>query len=98
MIYLIDPCEGGKACGECAGCRVVNHVAQCSCPANYYGNALISCMKSMIPCDHTCECDDIGFCSTNCNSQNQCTCGEVCHSGKCRVKCDSNNVCPKVSV
>lgn len=94
--FCIDPCEGGKACGECAGCRVVNHVAQCSCPANYYGNALISCAKSMIPCDGTCECDEIGFCTKSCYSQDQCSCGEVCHSEKCRIKCDVNNYCPKV--
>lgn len=91
-----DPCEDGKACGECAGCRVANHVAQCSCPANYYGNALISCSKSMIPCDGACECDEVGFCTKSCHGQDQCSCGEVCHSGKCRVKCDVNNYCPKV--
>lgn len=90
------PCEGGKACGECAGCRVVNHVAQCSCPANYYGNALINCAKTMIPCDGSCECDEIGFCTTSCHHQNDCSCGEACHSGKCRIKCDINNACPKV--
>lgn len=94
-IMISDPCEGGKACGECAGCRVVNHVAQCSCPANYYGNALINCAKTMIPCDGSCECDEIGFCTTSCY-QNDCSCGEVCHNGKCRIKCDVNNACPKV--
>lgn len=92
-----DPCEGGKACGECAGCRVINHVAQCNCPANYYGNALINCAKTMIPCDGLCECDEIGFCTTSCHNQNDCSCGEICHSGKCRIKCDINNACPKVS-
>ncbi|XP_026669631.1 neurogenic locus notch homolog protein 1-like, partial [Ceratina calcarata] len=90
-----NPCEGGNACGECAGCRVTNHVAQCSCPANYYGNALINCAKSMIPCDGTCECDEIGFCTKSCSSQDECSCGELCQLGKCRIKCDVNNYCPK---
>ena len=90
-----NPCEGGKACGECAGCRVVNHSAQCSCPPNYYGNALISCTRTMIPCDSSCECDEIGFCLRSCRGQENCDCGEVCESGKCRVKCDVNNGCAK---
>lgn len=97
VLWFLGPCEGGKACGECAGCRVVNHVAQCSCPANYYGNALINCAKTMIPCDGSCECDEIGFCTTSCHRENDCSCGEVCHSGKCRIKCDINNACPKVN-
>lgn len=90
-----SPCEGGKACGECAGCRVVNHAAQCSCPPNYYGNALISCTKSPVPCDGVCECDEIGYCVRSCSVNENCACGEVCDHGKCRIKCDANNSCKK---
>lgn len=90
-----NPCEGGRACGECAGCRVVNHVAQCSCPSYYEGNALIRCTKLSIKCDGICECDEIGFCIKSCAIQDDCSCGELCSSGKCKAKCDLNRLCPK---
>lgn len=50
----------------------------------------------MIPCDGSCECSETGFCVSACLSQNDCSCGESCHGGKCRVKCDINNECAKV--
>ncbi|CAB0029718.1 unnamed protein product, partial [Trichogramma brassicae] len=90
-----NPCEGGKVCGECADCRVINHSAQCNCPVNYYGNALISCTKTLIPCDGNCICDETGFCVNICTKQSHCSCGELCQEGKCRVKCDINNECAK---
>lgn len=52
----------------------------------------------MIPCDGTCECAETGFCVNTCQSQEDCSCGESCHEGRCRVKCDINNECAKVFV
>lgn len=51
----------------------------------------------MIPCDGFCECEETDYCVNNCKFQDQCSCGEQCHEGKCRVKCDINNECSKVN-
>ena len=96
MHLFLDPCEGGKTCGECAGCRVANHAAQCSCPPNYYGDPMKSCTKNMMLCDSTCECDEIGYCIKSCQSNDDCSCGEMCYNGKCRLKCDYKNKCAEV--
>lgn len=37
----VNPCE--NACGVGAQCQVVNHNAVCYCPAEYSGDALVSC-------------------------------------------------------
>lgn len=88
-----NPCAGFTACGTCAECSVTNHVAQCSCPANFLGNPLVSCMQPVSRCDGTCECDEIGYCLKLCRSEKDCSCGEICQSGKCRTKCSGRNSC-----
>lgn len=97
-VLVIDPCDGATTCGSCAVCRVVNHGVQCSCPAGTAGNPQITCVKRPGRCDGTCLCDESsGFCISACENNRDCACGEVCTTGVCSMKCNSNIACPQVS-
>lgn len=96
-----DPCEEGSVCGTCAICRVVNHGVQCSCPANFLGNPLVSCSKPSVRCGigmPDCDCDESGYCTKNCAADHDCSCGETCAQGKCRTKCSGPSSCAQVNV
>lgn len=44
-------CQSPCQCSKFAICDVMNHVAQCKCPAGYTGNPLIGCLPPSNPCD-----------------------------------------------
>jgi hypothetical protein len=95
-----DPCEESSVCGTCAICSVVNHGVQCSCPVNFLGNPLVSCSKPSVRCGTgitDCQCDEAGYCTSNCNTDYDCSCGETCAKGKCRTKCSGPNSCAQVN-
>lgn len=99
--FIPDPCEEGSVCGTCAICRVVNHGVQCSCPANFLGNPLVSCSKPSVRCGigmPDCDCDESGYCTKNCAADHDCSCGETCAQGKCRTKCSGPSSCAQVNV
>lgn len=48
-----------------------------------------------VRCNANCQCDAAGYCIKSCSSDAQCSCGERCDSGECKMQCKSNNKCPK---
>lgn len=97
--HYTDPCDGATTCGSCALCRVVNHGVQCSCPTGTIGNPQITCVKRPSRCDGNCACDEAtGFCRVACKANRDCSCGEVCTSGVCSMKCSTNIACPQVKL
>lgn len=72
-----NPCLDAGVCGLNAQCKVVEREAQCSCPPNYIGNALVECKPKgneeclKNPCGKNTKCRDLeaGF---------ECTCLPGC--------------------
>lgn len=60
-----NPCLEPGACGTNAQCKIVNKNAQCSCPPNFIGNALIECKPKgseeclRNPCGENSKCKDL---------------------------------------
>uniref|UniRef100_A0A182T3U1 EGF-like domain-containing protein n=1 Tax=Anopheles maculatus TaxID=74869 RepID=A0A182T3U1_9DIPT len=89
-----DPCATLGQCGSCSECTVIDHGVQCSCPHGYLGNPLLSCSPPAEKCHAQCICDDDGmYCVKSCRQAKDCGCGQTCHRGKCRTKCNPGN-CP----
>lgn len=90
-----NPCDSPGQCGQCAGCLVVNHGVQCSCPNGFVGDGLTGCQLPAQRCNPLCECDETGtYCAQACSRTTDCTCSQVCTRGKCRAKCGANRSCP----
>ena len=98
-----DPCRAkpnGGVCGQCAVCEVVNHAAQCTCPAGSIGNPQTQCSIAPTRCSADAECSPTGakclsgFCSKACARNGDCSCGESCDKGRCRMKCSNDAQCP----
>jgi len=96
-MYLVmsntDPCNGFATCGVCAECKVTNHLAQCSCPSNFLGDPLVSCVQAATKCNDHCECDGAGYCTKKCKTTTECSCGETCLKGQCRNVCSPQLGC-----
>jgi len=95
-----DPCELENVCGSCAKCNVVNHAAQCTCPAGTIGNPQLGCFKTPTRCSQKSDCVDgakclTGFCAVSCSKSSSCDCGETCVQGRCRLQCNADNQCPQ---
>uniref|UniRef100_A0A182M1U8 EGF-like domain-containing protein n=1 Tax=Anopheles culicifacies TaxID=139723 RepID=A0A182M1U8_9DIPT len=89
-----DPCATLGQCGSCSECTVIDHGVQCSCPHGYLGNPLLSCSPPAEKCNAQCTCDEDGmYCVKSCRQAKDCGCGQTCHRGKCRTKCNPGN-CP----
>jgi hypothetical protein len=89
-----DPCEILGQCGACSQCEVVNHGVQCKCPSGLNGNPLSGCSAPVQRCNSYCTCDESGvFCAEKCSADKDCLCGQTCHKGKCREKCNPGS-CP----
>lgn len=90
-----NPCEIPGQCGLCAECSVINHGIQCSCPNGFIGDGTSSCVKTPEVCNEYCQCDEHGlYCAETCSRTTECSCGQICHSGKCRSKCSKSKPCP----
>jgi hypothetical protein len=99
---LLDPCTSlsSSACGECAKCQTINHILQCTCPANSVGDPYQSCKKNYLRCSNVSQscpkgstCSS-GFCVPTCHSSTDCACGEQCSTdGKCLQTCRANDNC-----
>lgn len=75
----LTPCDFPGACGENAQCSAYNHRPQCSCAAEYTGDANIRCTAIITPiCFHDADCGS----------------GTICESGKCIDACRSDDSCP----
>jgi len=85
-----DPCT---VCGVYADCRVVNHRAVCSCPANFLGDPFKRCYPE---CTQHEDCPRSQACF-NLKCTNPCTAGAICGVG---ANCEVENhkaicSCPK---
>ncbi|XP_031635513.1 neurogenic locus notch homolog protein 1-like, partial [Contarinia nasturtii] len=102
-----DPCPG--ACGSNADCRVVNHLASCSCRIGYTGNPYSSCHFiehdpvtvvdecQQNPCSNSCNpCGANSQCRVN-NGISICTClpGFIGSAPACRPECISSPECSR---
>lgn len=87
-----DPCTTTTQCGTCAECLVINHVVQCSCPNGFLGNPFTGCNLPLQRCNSFCQCDESGqYCAESCTTDTQCSCGQICATGKCRSRCNPGN-------
>jgi len=98
----IDPCPG--TCGINAQCRVMNHVATCTCIQDYIGDPFTSCRAKPLPVEPVVEEDP---CNPNpCGSYSNpprrngdrcdCSCQPqmIGSPPNCRPECNFNNDCP----
>lgn len=96
----VDPCIG--TCSPTATCSVLNHIAICSCPPGYTGNAHIACVPKIetVPARDEDQCvpSPCGPNSQCFSQQNQaiCSClpGYFGSPPSCRPECVSVSDCP----
>ena len=94
-----DPCVG-DSCGPNAKCQVVNHRAQCSCPASFIPNPtpVVGCVKQPKSCSANTQCPDRQvcdgkFCKDVCFNDKTCLVNEVCDNGICKPLCRRDEDC-----
>lgn len=54
---------------------------------------MVACTLPVKKCDGICNCDESGYCTTKCSTDQDCPCGESCFDRKCRAKCSRNQAC-----
>ena len=89
----IDPCTV-DSCGPQANCQVVNHRAQCTCPAGFIPNPtpVVGCVRQPVTCASNAECPDQQvcdgkFCKNVCFNDKTCAVNEVCDNNVCQALC-----------
>ena len=87
-----------SSCGINAGCSILKHRKQCTCPEGFTGNAEVECVRIPNTClsDQACPssmiCPD-GICMLACRSDDDCASNERCSQGQCKLTCKLDNDC-----